>query len=111
MGARGAVLGEHAENDIVVTEFNGEYIVIALTTDEFGVPIPFPIKISSTNEGFQPTTVILQASEKINGAITRDLTMMSDGDGDGISDTVENASLCLKAYDVDTDDDGILDGN
>ena len=34
-----------------------------------------------------------------------------DGDGDGISDAVEKASLCPKFDDADTDDDGILDGN
>ena len=69
-------------NNIVETVFNGEYIAVAVTTDNDRVPIPFPIEITSTKEGFQTTTVILQESEKINGVITRDLTMKSDGDGE-----------------------------
>jgi hypothetical protein len=116
VGARVAVLGKHAQtaNDSVVTEFNGEYIVIALTTDiddNFeAVPIDFPIKITSTKEGFQ-TTVVEQGDERVNGVITRDLVMIADFDGDGIRDAVENASSCLDVNDADTDDDGILDGN
>jgi hypothetical protein len=85
VGARVAVSSSvHAAtaNSIVETEFNGEYIAIAVSTDNDGVPIPFPIEITSTKEGFLTTTVILQESEKINGVITRDLTMMSDGDGE-----------------------------
>ena len=35
---------------------------------------------------------------------------LPDGDGDGLSDDIENASLCLDPDDADTDDDGILDG-
>ena len=85
VGARVAVSSARhtgTTNNIVETEFNGEYIAIAVTTDIDRVPIPFPIEITSTKEGFQTTTVILQESEKINGVITRDLTMMSDGDGE-----------------------------
>ncbi|MCP4691308.1 MAG: hypothetical protein GY859_24895, partial [Desulfobacterales bacterium] len=38
------------------------------------------------------------------------ITAWSDSDGDGISDSVENASACLEVDDEDTDNDGILDG-
>ena len=66
---RVTVLGKHAPvNNIAETEFNGEYIVLALTTDSSGNPIPFPIEIRFTKEGFKPTTVILQESERQNGA-------------------------------------------
>jgi len=34
----------------------------------------------------------------------------NDTDGDGILDSVENATGCLDPLDVDTDDDGIADG-
>ena len=116
VGARVAVSSSvHAgtTNSIVETVFNGQYIAIAVSTDDNQVPIPFPIEITSTKDGFRPTTVQLQESEKVNGAITRDLVMISDldGDGDGITDATENASPCLDAADADTDDDGIADGD
>ena len=88
-GARVAVssaLHSGTLNNIVETEFNGEYSVIARTTDSNGDPIPFPIEITSSKEGFQPTTVTLQESEIINGTITHDLVMKADSDGDGGSD-------------------------
>ena len=112
VGVRVTVLGPHAlpGNGIAETEFNGEYIVLALATDSSGNPIPFPIEMTFTKDGFQPTTVFLQESERINDAITRDLVMLADFDGDGISDAAENASPCLDNNDADTDDDGITDG-
>ena len=76
---RVTVLGKHAPvNNIAETEFNGEYIVLALTTDSSGNPIPFPIEIRFTKEGFKPTTVILQESERQNGAISCDVLMRKD---------------------------------
>jgi len=45
--------------------------------------------------------------------VTRDFALTPSGqdtDGDGILDSVENASGCLDPLDVDTDDDGIADG-
>ena len=110
-GARVAILGEHSQTatSIVATEFNGEYIVIALTIDGHGDTIEFPIKITFTKEGFKPT-VVKQADERVSGLITRDLVMIADFDRDGIKDAAENASACLDADDADTDDDGIADG-
>ena len=83
-GARVAVSSSaHAQRSDFITEtvFNGEYSVIALTTDLNGDPIPSPIEITSTKSGFQATTVTLQESEKINGTITRDLVMQAGSDG------------------------------
>jgi hypothetical protein len=107
-GARVA-LGSNAKsaNSIATTEFNGEYIVIALT-DSSNFLISCQIEITFTKDGYKPTTVCLQE----NGAIKRDLVMESIGDvdGDGLKDAAENASTCLDADDADTDDDGIVDG-
>jgi hypothetical protein len=119
VGARVAVssalhaVTKNIANRIVETEFNGVYIVIALTTDENKVPIDFPIEITYSKEGFQTFVADdLKETEKVNGVITRDLVMEStaDSDGDGIRDAVENAS-CLNTNDADTDDDGIADGD
>ena len=76
-GVRVTVLGKHAPpgNSTAETALNGEYIVIARTTDSSGDPIPFPIEITFTKEGFQPTKEMLQESEKVNGVITRDVLM------------------------------------
>jgi hypothetical protein len=90
-GARVAVQGANrTANSIVQTEFNGEYIVIALTealTDDLEPDdsIGFPISIAFTKEGFKSRVLNdIVASERINGVITRNLTMIRDGDGDGI---------------------------
>ena len=44
------------------------------------------------------------------GNITDYYIVLSDSDGDGLPNAIENASPCLNANDADTDDDGILDG-
>ena len=109
-GARVA-LGSNAKsaNSIASTEFNGEYIVVALT-DSSNILVSCEIEITFSKDGFKPTTVCLQQS---GGQIVQDLVMESIGDfdGDGIKDAAENASTCLDADDADTDDDGIADGD
>ena len=111
-GAQVAVISaQHAASadSIAATAFNGEYIVIAVTNDD-GRPAT-PIEITFTKKGFKPTDIIWPIFEfPPPSTITRNLTMLQDSDGDGISDAVENASNCLKADDPDTDDDGIVDG-
>jgi hypothetical protein len=120
VGARVAVSSnEHISNDadsIVATEFNGEYIVIALTAILGGtpprVPIAFPIVITCKKKVFQDTEIFLQESENIDLEIKRDLLMKPiDSDKDGIPDVIESPPSCLKANDADTDDDGIADGD
>jgi hypothetical protein len=138
VGARVAVTsGRHNEtsNWVAVTLLNGEYIVIAFTRGRNGEyicsfgdpnccnleddpacdledPIPSPIRISFTKEGFKPTTVSLPLPDFRAEITPEDLVLEStaDSDGDGIRDAVEKPS-CLNENDADTDDDGISDGN
>ena len=88
-GARVAVSGEGSGGPDYIAEsvFNGEYIIIAETSfipDGSNVP-NFPIKITSTKVGYQPTTIILQESERHEPdssifTITCDIMMIFDTD-------------------------------
>jgi hypothetical protein len=112
-GAHVAVSTERhrqTENGDIDTESNGVYNITARTIDQDG-QIDFPIEITATKEGFQPSRVSLHQTDEQNDEITCNLVMTADSDGDGIPDAVENnASSCLDANDADTDDDGIADG-
>jgi hypothetical protein len=89
VGARVAVSSaRHAgtTNSIAETEFNGEYIVIAVTQDSHGHEIEFPIEITSTKEGYHPEERELLSSDisDINDlVITCDLLMKRDFDRSG----------------------------
>jgi len=99
------------ENGDIDTASNGEYNITVRTIDQDGLEIQFPIEITATKKGFQPTKASLSRSAIQNNEITCNLVMTADSDGDGIPDAVENnPSSCLDANDADTDDDGIADG-
>jgi hypothetical protein len=73
VGAQVAVSSaSHAgtENSVVKTEFNGVYIVIALTTDSSGAPINSLLEITVTKKGYQP--------------IVEDGENLPEKDGDGV---------------------------
>ena len=76
VGARVAVNSErHADttNSFAETQFNGEYIVIAVTRDSHGYEIQFPIEITSTKFGYHPDEKTLGKERIEAGVITCNL--------------------------------------
>ncbi len=61
----------------IVTQFNGEYIVIAQTTvssfNNQAEPVPFPIQLTVTGPDIAPTVLELQESEVVGATIRRDI--------------------------------------